>query len=286
MARIFVSYAREDQPIVSRLAEGLRLAGHTVWWDSKLEAAEDFREAIELQLADADVILVVWSQRARQSRYVLDEAEHGVRRGVLLPVRVDEAPAPLGFGVYNALDFANWGGNYKSASWRRLLGEVRRVCVAPTPSQPRPALRVWPKAATVAVILGTAIGLLVWRLYVDDRTVPTSSMLGHPLVDAIVLSVATSLPVAICAATETRRAGFEGFSLILRRSLSWFFIGGALGLLVVALAAASGVVEASTPERTVHRLSRAFITVSVVSACLLASARLAWITARGTANNV
>ena len=83
MARIFISYAREDKPVIQSLAEGLVHAAHEVWWDADLGAADAFRETIESQIAGADVVVVVWSQRANASRYVVDEAERAVGRSVL-----------------------------------------------------------------------------------------------------------------------------------------------------------------------------------------------------------
>jgi len=92
VARVFISYAREDKPVVEPLAEGLRHAGHEVWWDVDLEAGDAFRGKIESQIAGADVVLVVWSQRANASRYVIDEADRAADLGVLLPLRLDTSP--------------------------------------------------------------------------------------------------------------------------------------------------------------------------------------------------
>jgi TIR domain len=127
VTRVFISYAREDQAVVRALAEGLQRAGLDVWWDTNLGAGEAFRGSIEEQLQRSDVILVVWSKRAKLSRWVLDEAEMGVQRGTLLPLRIDAAAPPLGFGGFNTLNFGAWGGDFNSQEWRSLLNEINKI---------------------------------------------------------------------------------------------------------------------------------------------------------------
>src|SRR5262245_20107688 len=123
VASVFISYAREAQAAVRSLAEGLQRAGFDVWWDKDLGAGDAFRKRIEEQLQNSDVIVVVWSKRARGSRWVQDEAERGVERGVLVPLRIDAAILPLGFGGFHTLDFSSWDGNFDERD-RLALREV------------------------------------------------------------------------------------------------------------------------------------------------------------------
>ena len=262
------------------LADGLTHAAHQVWWDAELVAADAFRETIESQLASADVEVVVWSRRAKASRYVLDEAERAVSRGVLLPLRLDGSPPPLGFGSFNALDFSGWGGDYNSDAWRRLLSEIARVAAAPAPPPARLPLRVLPHALIVAAAWGVALGVAMWGLYSFDNSGVTESALGHPLVDSIVVGVAAAAPVALWSAFETRRAGFEKISLIARRSIVWFGYSAGIALVIVTLAAAAGVLDpSSSPRGVAVELSRAFLIVSAASAFVVTVAKLAWVLA-------
>jgi hypothetical protein len=80
--------------------------------------------AIEEHLQRSDVILVVWSKRAKLSRWV-DEAEMGVQRGLLVPIRIDSATLPLGFGGFNTLNFV--AGDFNAQEWRKLLNEINRI---------------------------------------------------------------------------------------------------------------------------------------------------------------
>jgi hypothetical protein len=273
VARVFISYAREDKPVVEFLAEGLTHVGHEVWWDADLGAGDAFRETIESQIARADVVLVVWSQRANASRYVVDEAERAVARGVLLPLRLEGSP-PLGFGTFNALDFGGWRGDYDCDAWRRLLSEVARIAAAPVPPPARSPIRALPQALAVAAAWGVLIGLALWGLYSVGNAGVTASVLGHPLLDSITLGMAVATPVALWSAVETRRAGFEKLSLIARRSVVWFAYGGGISLIIIALAVSAGVLDTSSPRGIIGELGRGFVIVSVASASALTITKL------------
>ncbi len=280
MARVFISYAREDKAIVQYLAEGLTDAGHEVWWDVNLGAAEAFRETIESEIAGADVVVVVWSQRAKASRYVVDEAERAIARGLLLPLGLDRSSPPLGFGAFNALDFSGWDGDYNSAAWRRLLEEVGRIAAAPVQPGVRLPLRVLPQTLAVATTWGVLIGFVIWTLNFRGNVGVKASTLGHPLIDYIAFGLAAAAPVSLWSAIETTRAGFEKRSLIARRSLVWFAYGGGMALVIIVLAALAGEFDPLSPRGAVIELSRAFVIVSAASAFAITTARIGWLLAR------
>lgn len=279
VARVFISYAREDKPVVQSLAEGLTHASHKVWWDADLGAADAFREAIESEIARADVVVVVWSQRAKASRYVVDEAERAVSRGVLLPLLSDGSTPPLGFGTFTALDFSGWGGDYNCDVWRRLLSEITRIAAVPVPPPARLPTRVLPQALVVTAVWGMLVGLAMWGLYSLGNPGVTSA-LGHPLVDSIALGMVAAAPVALWSSIETKQAGFEKLSLIARRSLIWFARGGGIALVIVALAAVAGEFDSSSPRDTTIDLARAFVTLTAASAFAVTTARLGWLLVR------
>ena len=62
MTDVFLSYAREDEPLARRLAGALEARGWSVWWDSRLPTGQDFHTFIEQQLNDARCIVVLWSK--------------------------------------------------------------------------------------------------------------------------------------------------------------------------------------------------------------------------------
>lgn len=102
MAKIYISYQRDDQEFVSGLAKRLKDAGHTLAYDyAELSPGVDWRKALDMGLKTSDIFIVVFSQNANKSQYVL--AEVGAARAyalesnrmLLLPLVVDEMPLPL-----------------------------------------------------------------------------------------------------------------------------------------------------------------------------------------------
>ena len=86
-------------------ARKLRDRGLTVWSDRELAVGAGFRDVIQGMLHAARAIVVFWSQSSIASRWVIDEAEEGVRRGILVPARLDQVDAPLGLRGWHYADF-------------------------------------------------------------------------------------------------------------------------------------------------------------------------------------
>ena len=106
MAKIFLSYAREDVERIVPLAKALERAGHRVWWDRRLAGGAEFDKVIERALADSDVVMVAWSQAASCSAWVRDEAATGRDSGRLVPLSLDGSLPPLGFRQYHSVDMS------------------------------------------------------------------------------------------------------------------------------------------------------------------------------------
>ena len=98
MADIFISYSRQDQAYAKSLATTLESAGWSVWWDHKIAVGSSFDEEIQKQLDVSLCVIVLWSSSAVSSMYVKAEAAEALRRGVLLPIALDQARIPLPFG--------------------------------------------------------------------------------------------------------------------------------------------------------------------------------------------
>src|SRR5215472_18242527 len=90
MNDIFISYKREEQGIARKLANALEDEGWTVWWDPKLRAGERFNDVIEKALKESKCVLVMWSKRSVESKYVKDEATYALNRNKLVPVMIEE----------------------------------------------------------------------------------------------------------------------------------------------------------------------------------------------------
>ena len=112
MARVFLSYEREDAARARTIALALEKAGHMVFWDQIIKAGAQYGNEIEQALKDSDAVVVLWSERSVNSAWVRDEAAAGRDSGRLVPVTLDSCKPPLGFRQYQTLDLA--GGESKS----------------------------------------------------------------------------------------------------------------------------------------------------------------------------
>src|SRR5262245_43720781 len=89
MPSIFISYAREQKDQAQLLAEDLAASGHTVWWDHLIDPGRDFDDYIHERIAEADAVIVLWSDNAVASSYVKGEARMANRLKKLIPVKVE-----------------------------------------------------------------------------------------------------------------------------------------------------------------------------------------------------
>jgi TolB-like protein/tetratricopeptide (TPR) repeat protein len=141
--RVFVSYARADQTRVEALVGALSEHGLSVWWDGHIAGGAAYAREIETSLRAAVAVVVAWSAAAVQSDWVRDEAALARDLGRLVPVRLDDTPAPLGFGQYQLVDLARWDGRPDAPEIARLIHAIDRVAGVDTaaPLVPTPQAR-------------------------------------------------------------------------------------------------------------------------------------------------
>lgn len=168
MARVFLSYAREDAARVAPIARALEAAGHNVWWDQRIGGGEQFAHAIEKALDSAEVVVAVWTEAAGRSPWVRDEAAAGRDRGILVPVCFDSCVPPLGFRQFQAIDLGGWNGKAKSKALEPLKRAVEAKAAGadedaiPRASRVQGAARLQKRWAAVAALLAiVALGALL-----------------------------------------------------------------------------------------------------------------------------
>ena len=128
MARIFLSYARDDVDAAKQLAGCISEAGHDVWWDRHLHGGSRFATEIDKALKDAQAVVVLWSPTSIDSAWVQDEAAEGRDSGRLVPVSLSSAKPPLGFRQFQTIDLGAWDGNRKPDALDDLLEAIARTC--------------------------------------------------------------------------------------------------------------------------------------------------------------
>jgi adenylate cyclase len=120
LADIFVSYSRDDRARVAPLVSALEAEGWSVWWDPEIVPGEEFDSLISRELEQARALVVVWTPKSVESRWVRGEARDGADRGALVPVRFDNARLPIDFRAVHTTDLDGWNGDTDAAAFRGL----------------------------------------------------------------------------------------------------------------------------------------------------------------------
>jgi formylglycine-generating enzyme len=136
MADIFLSYSSKDKDRVKPLVIALEREGWTVWWDRKTPAGETFDELIEQELESCRGVVVVWSFNSVQSRWVRVEAEEGLGKRALFPVKIDQVKIPIAFRLNQAVDLVGWGGDPANPEFQHLVQSIKDKIGAPKQKEP------------------------------------------------------------------------------------------------------------------------------------------------------
>jgi TolB-like protein/Tfp pilus assembly protein PilF len=155
MADIFVSYSRTDKARVAPLVAALEAQGWSVWWDPEITPGDEFDALIGAELETARAVVVVWSPFSVDSRWVKGEARDAADRGVLVPVRFENARLPIDVRSIHTTELDGWAGNRESASFKALctaleaklkLSAGKTAAQAPKVKRPAVAICVLPFA--------------------------------------------------------------------------------------------------------------------------------------------
>ena len=127
MAKVFLSYAREDEPAAKQLAESIGRAGHDVWWDRHIQGGSRFSTEIDRELKSAEAVVVLWSPLSVESAWVQDEAAEGRDTNRLVPVSLNGSRPPLGFRQFHTVDLAEWNGDGEPDKLGDLLEAISKT---------------------------------------------------------------------------------------------------------------------------------------------------------------
>ena len=134
MAKVFLSYAREDVSAARQLAECIDHAGHQVWWDRQIEGGSRFTTEIDRELKCADAVVVIWTKASVESPWVQDEAGEGRDSARLVPVLLGTDKPPLGFRQFQSIDFGNWSGEADPPALDSLIRAIAQKGGEPQPA--------------------------------------------------------------------------------------------------------------------------------------------------------
>jgi hypothetical protein len=130
----------------------LESRGWSIWWDPAITPGQEFDRPIATELARASAVLVVWTADSVQSRWVRGEARDGADRGILVPVRYDEAVLPIDFRAFHTIDLVNDAEAGRSNGFQEVVRTIdglltpRRTTTARQRRRPALQLRRGPSA--------------------------------------------------------------------------------------------------------------------------------------------
>ena len=129
VADIFISYASQDRELVRQLVASLEADGFSLWWDRAIEPGHRYDHQINSALDQASVVLTVWTEHSVESDWVRWEASEGLRRGCLIPVRLDDSRLPDEFQRTQALSLQKFIHNLPDPDdeFGRLKGTLERL---------------------------------------------------------------------------------------------------------------------------------------------------------------
>ena len=173
MTNVFISYAREDFAKAKRVAAAIERDGHSVWWDQNIGGGDRFAAAIEESLANAEAVVVLWSETSARSAWVCDEAAEGRDRDRLVPVVIDKSRPPLGFRQFHTIDLSRWGGRNDHPALAELRAAIESKGAAHEGlEQPRAEVRrrSWWAGKRIAafaalLLVVTVAGFFAWSSY-------------------------------------------------------------------------------------------------------------------------
>lgn len=125
MTDVFISYKSEDKPRAAIFATALEKEGLSVWWDADLLGGDIYDQVIERNLAEARVVIVLWSARSVASTWVRAEATVAANAEKLVPIMIEPCEPSLVFSMMQTIKLFDWTGDTHDANWATALKSIR-----------------------------------------------------------------------------------------------------------------------------------------------------------------
>lgn len=216
--------------IASRFEE----SGFTVFYDFAIPVGDHWDAHIERELNSARAVVVLWSNAARDSRWVKLEARQALSRKILCPAVLERTEIPLEFTDVQAADLRNWSGDPSNAEWRRLIASIQqklggvqgRQFAEPPPLQPHDQDQTSRDLPTMALatkgLIAGAIATALATVAVGWPTLPPDYPDVPALPNKVLLMSLPVLPFVV---------GLLGmFAFASRARFRWAVVAGAVVL--------------------------------------------------------
>ena len=247
MPDIFLSYNREDLARAKVFAEAFEAQGFSVWWDVGLKTGEAYDEVTENALRTAKAVVVLWSRKSVQSRWVRAEATLADRNRTLVTM-IEQCERPIMFELTQTAELSHWEGATDDRSWRAFLDDVKRFVEkegAEAAKSPGPA----PSAQeTVKPGQRGELPSLAVMPFINRSGVAEDDVFAEGMVEDIIaaLSLGGGVRVLASSATVTYRKGAFDLAAVGRRLGTRYILEGNVRRAGATLRVTAQLIEAET----------------------------------------
>jgi len=124
VADIFLSYSSKDRNRAIPLVDLFTARQWNVFWDQQIGVRESYLERLQTELQSARTVVVLWTENALHSRWVMEEADYGANRSLLYPAKLENLELPLGFRTIQTADLASWTSGLEHPGVVRLMQDL------------------------------------------------------------------------------------------------------------------------------------------------------------------
>jgi len=251
---IFLSYNREDQARAKVFAEALIAQGFNVWWDVGLRTGEAYDEVTEKALKTAKAVVVLWSKKSVESRWVRAEATLADRNKTLVPCMIEPCERPIMFELTQTAELSHWTGNASDIAWTAFLSDVKRFVAkdeAPAAAAPTTPLAAPTVQETLKPGQSWSAPSLAVLPFTNRSSVPEDDVFAEGMVEDVISALSQGVNVRVLGATATahlRKGAITDLSAVGRQLGVRYLLEGNVRRVSANLRVTTQLLEASTGE--------------------------------------
>ena len=141
MSDVFVSYSRRNQTSAEKLIRLLEDEGWDVWFDQEIRVGKPWSREIERALDQARAVIVLWTESAVQSEWVVKEATLALEQDKLFGVQLADCGIPDKFKAREMAMLTGWRGAVSHTELDVLFRSLAERVPPPPPRAPTPCAR-------------------------------------------------------------------------------------------------------------------------------------------------
>ena len=129
MIDVFISYNQKDVIYANKLYNDLSILGLNVWYDQVPEKSPNWRDELAIKIAQAGVVVTLWSPNSVTSKFVRWESELADKHSKQVEATLGSCSIPPPWGMRKVTDLESWikrGAMHGYWALVEAIGEVLR----------------------------------------------------------------------------------------------------------------------------------------------------------------